>query len=54
MIWNGALRLHMNDSIQRAIAPFLNAIRSRPDAAFPATLIRSQHRSTTRCRTSCA
>ena len=41
MIWNAALRLHMNDSIQRSIAPFLNAIRSRPDAAFPAALIRS-------------
>ena len=41
MIWNATLRLHMNDSIQRAITPFLNAIRSRPDAAFPATLIRT-------------
>ena len=41
MIWNATLRLHMNDSIQRAIAPFLNAIRSRPDAAFPTALIRT-------------
>ena len=41
MIWNATLRLHMNDSIQRSIAPFLNAIRSRPDAAFPPTLIKS-------------
>ena len=41
MIWNATLRLHLNDSIQRSIAPFLNAIRSRPDAAFPAALIRT-------------
>ena len=41
MIWNATLRLHLNDSIQHALAPFLNAIRSRPDAAFPAALIRT-------------
>ena len=40
LIWNGALRLHMNDSVRAQLLPYLNALKAQPDAPFPAKLVK--------------